>query len=673
MAKDLSKIRNIGILAHIDAGKTTLTERILFYTGFVHRPGDVDDGNTITDYLDQERERGITITSAAVTCRWRDAVINIIDTPGHVDFTIEVERSLKVLDGAIALFCAVGGVEPQSETVWRQAEKNRVPRIAFINKMDRAGADFFRTVRMIEEKLNGHPVPVQLPYGAEESFVGVVDLIRMKLLVNQEENYGREYAELPIPDSLLEQAEYYRTQLIEALADADDRLAEKYLEGKPIEAAEIRRSLRRATIERRFTPVLCGAALRFRNVQPVLDAVVDYLPSPVDLPPIVGVDGKTVRHASPDEPFSALAFKLINDSYGQLTLVRVYSGKLAAPSYVYNSTIGQKERVARLVHLQADKRETVEEISAGDIAGIIGLRSTLTGHTLCDESAPILLESMQFPDPVISVAIEPRRNAEWDALAMALRKLVTEDPSARLTRDEDTGQIILSGMGELHLEILVDRLKSEHHIEANVGKPQVAYRETIRRPAEYEHLHQKQIGAVSQWARLRLLLKPLPRGTGVQFESLVRDPSVPPSFIEAVEAGARSAAEGGILRAYPMVDLNITLLNVWLHQTDSSELAFRIAAHEAFRHAAAAALPVLLEPFMEAEIITPTEYLGAVIGDLNARHGQVQKIEERSGAQVITAIVPLSKMFGYATVIRSATQGRGTFQMRFSHFDEAVL
>ena len=671
MAKDPSAIRNIGILAHIDAGKTTLTERILFYSGSVHRPGDVDSANTITDYLPQERERGITITSAAVTYQWQAHTVNLIDTPGHVDFTIEVERSLKVLDGAVALFDGVVGVQPQSETVWRQAEKFKVPRLAFVNKMDRAGADFDHAVATIDERLNGNCVPIQIPVGAAEDFAGMIDLVRMEYFVNDESDFGVTFRWEPIPPSELSRSQQARAKMIEALADIDDEIAEKFLDGGEVSTSEIKKALRRGCIERRITPVLCGSAFKYRGVQPVMDAVIDYLPSPLDMPPVVGIDGKTTRRAKIDEPFCALAFKLINDSYGQMTFVRVYSGRLSVGSFVYNSNTKQRERVARLLHVQADKRQNVDEISVGDISAIIGLRNTLTGHTLCDEQKPILLESMQFPDPVISIAIEPKRNVDQEALAMALRKIVAEDPSARLTHDDETGQNILSGMGELHLEILVDRLKTEHHVEANIGKPQVAYRETITRSAEYEHVHDKQIGQFHQWARLRLRLDPLPRGTGIEFVNNVRDNLIPAAYIEAIENGARNAADGGVLRSYPMVDLRITLEKMWLHQSDSSDQAFRIAAHEAFRHAAHEAGPVLLEPVMEAEIITPNDYLGSVIGDLNARRGAVQKIEDQGSSRVIAAIVPLSKMFGYSTVVRSATQGRGTFTMKFSTFEVA--
>lgn len=670
MTKDLTKIRNIGILAHIDAGKTTMTERMLFYAGAVHRPGDVDDGTTVTDYLEQERERGITITSAAVTLQWAEHTIHLIDTPGHVDFTIEVERSLKVLDGAVALYDGVSGVEPQSETVWRQAEKFRVPRIAFINKLDRAGADFARAVEQIAGKLRGNPIPIQIPIGLEDRFEGVVDLIRMEALIAREENYGRVVDRLPIPGNVRDEAARARGEMIEKLADLDDEIAEQYLAGGDPSPSELVRALRRATIARTATPVLCGSALKYRNVQMVLDAAIDLLPSPLDVPLVTGIDGKTTRRASESEPFSALAFKLFNDSYGQLTFVRVYSGRLQSGSHVYNSTAAKKERVARLVHLQANKRINVDEISAGDIAAIIGLRFTLTGHTLCEESHPIVLESFDFPDPVISVAIEPKRNADQDALAQALRKVVEEDPSARLARDEETGQMILSGMGELHLEILIDRLRTEHRVEANVGKPQVTLRETITQMAEEDHTYQRQIGDENQWARVHLSVEPLARGEGIVFASTLRDGVLPKAYFVAVEEGVRNAAEGGILRAFPMIDLKVTLLRAWVHQSDSNEHAFRIAAHEAFREAAHKAGPILLEPYMDAEVVAPAEYAGSVLGDLNARRGQVQRMEERSGAMVIGAFVPLSKMFGYSTVLRSVTQGRGTFTMQFSHFEE---
>lgn len=672
----LDKTRNIGIMAHIDAGKTTTTERILYYTGRIHRMGEVHEGSATMDFLPQERERGITITSAATTCFWRGHRINIIDTPGHVDFTVEVERSLRVLDGAIALFCAVGGVEPQSETVWRQANKYRVPRIAFVNKMDRVGADFFNVVNMIRERLGANPVPIQLPMGQGELFTGIIDLIKMKAVVYKEETLGATWEEFEVPKELRDMAFEYRTKLLESVSEFDDTLLVKYLDGEEIKEEEIKSAIRKATLEFKIVPVLCGSAFKNKGIQRLLDAVVDYLPSPLDINngQIVGhhpfKDDKVVRLVSDDEKFTALAFKIMTDPYvGRLTFIRVYSGTLKAGSYVYNSTQGKKERVGRILRMHANHREDVEEAYAGDIVALVGLKFTKTGDTLCSEDDPILLEKMEFPEPVISVAIEPKTRADQDKLGEALSKLMDEDPTFRVTVDEETGQTLISGMGELHLEIIVDRLKREFRVEANVGKPQVAYKETIRRKARAEGKFIRQTGGRGQYGHVWIEIEPN-RGKGYEFIDAIVGGVIPREFIPAVDQGIREAMQNGIIAGYPVVDVKVTLFDGSYHEVDSSDLAFKIAASIAFKEAAKQADPVLLEPVMEVEVVTPEEYLGDVIGDLNSRRGKIEEINMRKDGQVVRALVPLAEMFGYATRLRSLTQGRAIYTMQFHHYDE---
>ncbi len=671
----LEKTRNIGIMAHIDAGKTTTTERILYYTGVTYKMGEVHEGTAVMDWMVQEQERGITITSAATTCFWRGHRINIIDTPGHVDFTIEVERSLRVLDGAVAIFDAVAGVEPQSETVWRQANKYKVPRIAFINKMDRVGADFFMSVNSLIERLGANPVPVQIPIGSEENFRGPVDLIKMKAYIFDDESLGAKYVETDIPDELMPQALEYREKMIEKLADYDDVILDKYLSGEEIGEDLIKAALRRGTIELKITPVLCGAAFKNKGVQQLLDAIVDYLPCPLDIPPIKGIDpitgNEAIRRASSSEPFSALAFKIMTDPFvGQLTFLRIYSGTLSAGSYVYNSTKDIKERIGRLLHMHANKREEIKEAKAGDIVAAVGLKKTLTGDTLCDENHPVILESIEFPDPVISVAIEPKTKADQDKLSVALNKLAQEDPSFKVSFNEETGQTIISGMGELHLDIIVDRLLREFKVGANVGKPQVAYRETIRQKSQAEGKFIRQTGGRGQYGHVILEIEPLEPGGDFEFVSKIVGGAIPKEYIPAVEKGVREALENGILAGYPMVDVRVTLLDGSYHEVDSSEMAFKIAASMAVKNAAQKARPVLLEPIMSIEIVTPEEYMGDVIGDLNSRRGRVQNITQRANVRVITAQVPLASMFGYATDLRSKTQGRATYTMQFSHYEE---
>ena len=670
----LDKTRNIGIMAHIDAGKTTTTERILYYTGINYKIGEVDEGTATMDWMVQEQERGITITSAATTCFWRDHRVNIIDTPGHVDFTIEVERSLRVLDGAVAVFCSVGGVEPQTETVWRQADKYRVPRIAFINKMDRVGADFFRAVRMIQDRLGARPLPVQLPIGAEDRFSGVIDLVQMKAVLWEEESLGAKYRVEPIPGALAAQAEEYREKLLEVVADCDESLVEKYLEGKEITESEIRRAIRKGGLELKLVPVLCGAAFRNKGVQPLLDAVVDYLPSPLDIPPVRGKNPNSQkeeeRSPSDDAPFAALAFKIMTDPFvGTLTFFRVYSGALFSGSSVYNSTKGKRERIGRLLKMHANKREEIKEVYAGDIAAAVGLRNASTGDTLCDESRPIILEAIEFPEPVISIAIEPKSKADQEKLGLSLQKLATEDPSFRVRTDEETGQTIISGMGELHLEIIVDRLVREFNVGANVGRPQVAYKETIRRVVESEGKFIRQTGGRGQYGHVYLRGEPQPPGTGFEFVNAIKGGAIPREYIPAVEKGAREATESGPLAGYPMVDVKVTLLDGSYHEVDSSEIAFKIAGSLAFKDAVSKADPVLLEPIMSVEVVVPEEYMGEVIGDINSRRGKVLGMDSRPAAQVIAARVPLAEMFGYATDLRSMTQGRATYTMQFSHYE----
>ncbi|WP_456455600.1 elongation factor G [Thermovibrio sp.] len=671
----LEKVRNIGIIAHIDAGKTTTTERILYYTGRIHKIGEVHEGAAEMDWMEQEKERGITITSATTTCFWRDHRINIVDTPGHVDFTIEVERSLRVLDGAVTILCSVGGVQPQTETVWRQADKYRVPRIIFVNKMDRIGADFFKVVKDVEEKLGAKPVPVQIPIGAEDQFKGVIDLISMKAIVWEEETLGAKYHYEEIPEELRELAEEWREKMLEALADVDEEIMMKYLEGEEITEDEIKATLRKGTIEIKFFPMLCGSAFKNKGVQPLLDAIVDYLPSPLDIPPVKGINPKTgeeeERPASYDAPFAALAFKILTDPYvGQLTFIRVYSGLMESGSYVYNATRDKKERLARILRMHANKREEIPVLGAGDIAAAVGLRETYTGDTLCDPNHPILLEAMEFPEPVISIAVEPKTKADQEKLSIALQKLAKEDPSFRVSTDHETGQTIISGMGELHLEIIVDRLKREFGVEVNVGKPQVAYRETIRSEVTQEGKFIKQTGGRGQYGHVWLKIEPLERGKGFEFHETIKGGVVPKEYIPAVEAGVKEAMETGVVAGYPMTDVKVTLFDGSYHEVDSSELAFKIAASMAFKEGAKKANPVLLEPIMEVEVTTPEEFMGDVIGDLNKRRGRVQGMEARGNAQVVRALVPLAEMFGYATDLRSMTQGRATYIMKFSHYEE---
>jgi elongation factor G len=672
----LEKTRNIGIMAHIDAGKTTTTERILYYTGRIHRMGEVHEGSATMDFLPQERERGITITSAATTCFWRGHRINIIDTPGHVDFTVEVERSLRVLDGAIALFCAVGGVEPQSETVWRQANKYRVPRIAFVNKMDRVGADFFNVVNMIRERLGANPVPIQLPMGQGELFTGIIDLIKMKAVVYKEETLGATWEEFDIPKELVDMVVEYRTKMLESVSEFDDTLLVKYLDGEEISEDEIKSAIRKATLEFKIVPVLCGSAFKNKGIQRLLDAVVDYLPSPLDINngQVIGhhpfKDDKVVRQVSDDEKFTALAFKIMTDPYvGKLTFIRVYSGTLKSGSYVYNSTQGKKERVGRILRMHANHREDVEEAYAGDIVALVGLRNTKTGDTLCSEDDPILLERMEFPEPVISVAIEPKTKADQDKLGEALSKLMDEDPTFRVTVDEETGQTLISGMGELHLEIIVDRLRREFRVEANIGKPQVAYKETIRKKARAEGKFIRQTGGRGQYGHVWIEIEPN-RGKGYEFIDAIVGGVIPKEFIPAVDQGIREAMQNGIIAGYPVVDVKVTLFDGSYHEVDSSDLAFKIAASIAFKEAAKQAEPVLLEPIMEVEVVTPDEYLGDVIGDLNSRRGRIEGINMRKDGQVVKALVPLAEMFGYATRLRSITQGRAIYTMQFHHYEE---
>jgi len=671
----LEKMRNIGIIAHIDAGKTTTTERILYYTGKSHRIGEVDAGAATMDWMVQEQERGITITSAATTCFWRDHLINIIDTPGHVDFTAEVERSLRVLDGAVGLFCAVGGVQPQSETVWRQAEKYHVPRIAFVNKLDRAGADFFRTVEMMRERLGARPLILQLPLGLEDSFRGVIDLLKMRAILYEEDTLGATFRIADIPDEALAEAQEYHVRLIEELAELDEEVMEKYLGEERIPETLLAGTIRRGTIGNHITPVFCGASFRNKGVQPLLDGIVDYLPSPVDVPAIAGVapaaDQPVSRRASDDDPFAALAFKLMVDPYvGQLVFVRVYSGVLEAGSYVYNSSRERRERIGRIVRMHANKREDVKEIRAGDIGAVVGLKHTITGDTLCEEAKAVILESMTFPAPVMAVAIEPKTKADADKLSVSLHKMSQEDPTFRVHTDEETGQTIIAGMGELHLEILVDRLAREFQVAANVARPQVAYKESIRRPAEGEGKFIRQSGGRGQYGHVRLRLAPLPRGGGFVFDNAVVGGVIPKEYIPAVETGVVEAMQHGIVAGYPVVDVKVSVYDGSYHEVDSSELAFKIAASMAFKEIAKKAEPSILEPIMNVEVVVPNEYMGDVIGDLNSRRGKVRGLEERAGAKVILAQVPLAEMFGYATDLRSHTQGRATFTMQVAFYDE---
>ena len=667
--------RNIGIMAHIDAGKTTTTERILFYTGVNYKIGEVHDGNATMDWMEQEQERGITITSATTQCFWKNHRINIIDTPGHVDFTIEVERSLKVLDSACAVFCAVGGVEPQSETVWRQADTYKVPRIAFINKMDRTGADFYSVVNQLKERLGANPIPIQLPMGAEDKFVGIIDLVEMKSVIWNGEELGASFEVIDIPAEYQEQADEYRSKLVEAVAEADDALMEKYFDGEELTKEEIKAGIRNAVINISFIPVTCGTAFKNKGVQPLLDAVVDYMPSPLDVVPIKGINPDTgeeeERPAEDKAPFSALAFKIMTDPYmGQLTYFRVYSGSLEAGSYVVNSTKSKKERVGRLLKMHADKREEIKEIFAGDICATVGLKYTTTGDTLSDPDNQVILESMVFPEPVISVAIEPKSKGDQEKLGIALQKLSQEDPSFRVKVDHETGQTIMSGMGELHLEILVDRMMREFSVEANVGNPQVAYREAITKKTSGEGKYIKQSGGRGQYGHVCIELEPLEPGSGFVFENKIVGGSVPREYIPAVEKGIEEALENGCLAGYPVEDLKATLYDGSYHDVDSNEMAFKIAASMAFKEVSKKAGPVILEPIMKVEVVAPDEYTGDVMGDLSSRRGKVEGMDVRGGAQIIKCMVPLKEMFGYATQLRSITQGRATYSMHFDHYEQ---
>ncbi|HEX4749472.1 MAG TPA: elongation factor G [Bryobacteraceae bacterium] len=671
----LEKMRNIGIMAHIDAGKTTTTERILYYTGRTHKIGEVHEGTATMDWMAQEQERGITITSAATTCQWRDITINIIDTPGHVDFTAEVERSLRVLDGACAVFDAVAGVQPQSETVWRQADKYGVPRICFINKMDRVGADFHRSVETIVDRLNARPVPIQLPVGAEDQFKGVVDLVRMKARIWRDETLGAKYDDVDVPAELVEKAKEYREKLIEAVAESDDVLFEKFVEGRAVTEQELMAGIRKATIAQKIFPVVCGSSFKNKGVQNLLDAVADYLPSPVDIPPVKGTaidnpEEHLERKASDSEPFSALVFKIMTDPFvGQLCFIRVYSGKLNAGESIYNVSKSRRERVGRLVKMHANKREEIQEVLAGDICAAVGLKQVVTGDTICDEDHPILLESIDFPAPVIQLAIEPKTKADQEKLGMAIQKLVSEDPTLRVNTDPETGQTILAGMGELHLEIIVDRMQREFNVGANVGKPQVAYRETIRNRAEYDYTHKKQTGGSGQYARVKLRVEPDPE-KDFEFFNAVTGGNIPKEFIPAVQKGVEEALEGGILAGYPLNNIKVTVFDGAYHEVDSSEMAFKICASICFKEAAAKAKPVLLEPVMRVEVTVSEEYMGPVNGDLISRRGRLEGTEIAGGSHIIKAMVPLSEMFGYATELRSRTQGRGSFTMHFGQYEE---
>lgn len=668
----IERVRNIGIAAHIDAGKTTTTERILFYSGVVHKIGEVHEGNTVTDWMAQERERGITITAAAITTSWKDHKINIIDTPGHVDFTIEVERSMRVLDGVIAVFCSVGGVQPQSETVWRQADRYKVPRIAFINKMDRTGANFYKVYDQIRDRLRANAVPIQIPIGSETELRGIVDLVRMRAKVYGND-IGSDIQEVDIPEEIRAQAEEYRIKLIESVAETDDTLTEKYLEGEELTEAEIRTALRQGTIDGTIVPVLCGSAFKNKGVQLLLDAVVDYLPAPTEVPPIQGAlpDGTVAtRPADDNQPMSALAFKIMADPYGRLTFVRVYSGSLKKGSYVLNSTKDKKERISRLIVLRADERIEVDELRAGDLGAALGLKDTFTGDTICDDSAPVILESLYIPEPVISVAVEPKTKQDMEKLSKSLQSLSEEDPTFRVNIDPETNQTVIAGMGELHLEILVDRMLREFKVEANVGAPQVAYRETIRKAVKAEGKFIRQSGGKGQYGHVVIELEPGDPGTGFEFISKIVGGVVPREYISPAEQGMKEACESGIVAGYPLIDVKATLVDGSYHDVDSSEMAFKIAGSMAIKNGVMKAAPVLLEPMMKVEVEVPEDFLGDVMGDLNSRRGQIEGMGSEQGIAKVTAKVPLAEMFGYATDIRSKTQGRGIFSMEFSHYDE---
>ncbi len=669
----LEKTRNIGIMAHIDAGKTTTTERILFYTGVNHKLGEVHEGAATMDWMKQEQERGITITSAATTCYWKEHRINIIDTPGHVDFTVEVERSLRVLDGALAILTARGGVEPQTETVWRQAERYNVPRMAYVNKMDTTGADFYHVIQMMRDRLHTNAVAIQLPIGAEDTFQGIIDLVKMEAIV-YEDDLGKVSKEVEIPDDMLETAENYRDKLLEACAEQDDDFMEKYLGGEEVTIDEIKDVIRKATIACNMTPVTCGTSYRNRGVQPLLDAIVDYMPAPTDIPAIEGVkpDGEEdSRPASDDEPFAALAFKIMTDPFvGKLAFVRVYSGVLKSGSYVYNSTKGKKERIGRLLQMHANNRKEINFLYSGDIAAVVGLRDTTTGDTLCDEKAPIILESMEFPDPVISVAVEPATKNDQDKMGIALQKLAEEDPTFKVRTDPETGQVIISGMGELHLQIIVDRMLDEFKVDCKVGEPQVAYRETIRKVSKGEGKFVRQTGGHGQYGHCWLEISPNETGAGFVFENKIVGGVIPKEYINPIEAGVKQAMENGVLAGYPMVDVKATVYDGSFHEVDSSEAAFKIAGSLAFKAAAEKAKPVLLEPYVKVEVTVPEDYMGEVIGDLNSRRGKIDGMEPRNNLQIIHGFAPLSEMFGYATDLRSKTQGRGTYSMEVAYYDE---
>ena len=674
VAHKLTKTRNIGIIAHIDAGKTTVTERVLFYTGRVHKMGEVHNGEATMDWMLEEKERGITITSAVTSSQWRGHDINIIDTPGHVDFTIEVERSLRVLDGAIGIFCAVGGVEPQSETVWHQADRYNVPKIAFINKLDRVGADFYRAVEMIRDRLGATPLVLQLPWGMEDSLKGVIDLIKMKGILWEEETLGAEFREVPIPSELVEQANKYRDLLLETLADKDDQIMERYLAEEEIEIQELRQAIRTATVKLELVPIFCGAALRNKGIQPLLDGIVDYLPSPVDIPPVVGripESGEEVsRRAEAKGPFSALAFKVMMDQGRKMTYVRVYSGTAKTGALVYNPGKGVKEKLARILKMHSNKRERIDQASAGDIVAAMGLKLTTTGDTLCSEDSPVLLESIQFNEPVISVAVEPKRVQDHEKLLDALGKVSDEDPTFKFKIDEETGQTVISGMGELHLEIIIGRIKREFFVETNQGKPQVVYRETVTISVEHEEVFQRELAGQQHFAGVRIEVSPLPRGAGNRFVNRCDNPDLTEEFLDAISQGVSEAAASGVLMGYPVIDVQTALLDVRIKET-SDVMAFKIAVTMAFKNACKEADPLLLEPIMEAEVLVPEEFTGEVINDLNSRQGKIGQITSKGPVQVLTASVPLSKMFGYSTSLRSASQGRGTFTMQFSHYDKA--
>lgn len=670
----LEKTRNIGIMAHIDAGKTTTTERILYYTGVNHKIGEVHDGAATMDWMAQEQERGITITSAATTCHWKGYRINIIDTPGHVDFTVEVERSLRVLDGAVAVLTARGGVEPQTETVWRQAEKYNVPRMAYVNKMDITGADFYNVLKMMKERLNANPVAIQIPIGSEDDFKGIIDLIKMEAII-YEDDLGKVADEVAIPDDLKDKADEYHEKMLEAVAEFDDDIMEKYLGGEEISEEEIKKVIRKATIACKMCPVTCGTSYRNKGVQPMIDAVVDYMPAPTDIPPIKGVDPESgdedERPSSDEEPFAALAFKIMTDPYvGKLAFFRVYSGTLDSGSYVFNSTKGKKERIGRILQMHANHRKEIDKVYSGDIAAAVGLKNTTTGDTLCDEEHPIILESMEFPDPVISVAVEPKTKDDQEKMGVALQKLAEEDPTFRVKTDEESGQTIISGMGELHLQIIVDRMLREFHVDCVVGEPQVAYRETIRKTVEAQGKFVRQSGGHGQYGDCWLRLEPQEAGAGFTFENKIVGGAIPKEFIKPVEDGVRQAMEDGILAGYPVVDVKVTVYDGSFHEVDSSEAAFKVAGSMAFKNGAVKANPVILEPYVKVEVTVPEQYMGDVIGDLNSRRGRIEGMEPRNGVQVIDGYVPLSEMFGYSTDLRSKTQGRGNYSMEVAYYDE---